>query len=138
MSQIPPPATELANDEMLRLLGILNNAMSILSTFDEPKRQSLYDQLQDALQSFRNLQQIAPQLRSSIPTDVLKLIDRGKNPGDFAKDLIQKAHVVAKRVEAKQKWMQYLKDSLDALVDLNFPDCPERLLDEDVAQPNTE
>jgi hypothetical protein len=125
-----PTAEDLVDAEILKLLGTLNDSMNILATFEEAKRQHLYGSLQTILEHFRNLRQLAPKLTGSVPLAVISLVDAGKNPGDFAAGIIEESHATARRVETKQKWMQHLKDSLDALIDLNFPDCPERLLEQ--------
>jgi hypothetical protein len=95
--------------------------MTILENLEESKRQSLYDTLQRVIESFRTLNGMTNLLDGSVPLEVLALADQGKNPDEFARDLIRKVHESAKRVEAKQKWMRYLKDSLDGLIRANFP-----------------
>jgi hypothetical protein len=117
---------DAVDNEFLTLLGAINTAMTILEAFDEPKRKLLYDTLQEVISSFRALQRLEPKVTGAVPLRVLKLADEGKNPDELARALIAECHKSARNVQRKHDWMQYLKDSLDVLIDLNFPDDPSR------------
>ena len=110
------------NDELGQLLYALNDAMADLEDFQVEKRQSLYDHLQGVIQCFQSLQDIAPSITESVPINVIQLLDQGKDPNEFAKELVACVHESHDKVKKKQMWMQHLKDSLDGLVKANFPD----------------
>jgi hypothetical protein len=121
-----PEIFDLLDTELINLLTHVNNSMLILESFDESKRRSLYDKLQDLIASFRTLQQLKPKVKGAVPLRVLSLSDEGRNPDELARALVQASHESARRVQLKHKWMQCLKDSLDSHIDLNFPDAPLR------------
>jgi hypothetical protein len=121
-----PDVSEILDSELVNLLGALNTSMTILESFEEPTRQSLYDNLQRVISSLRALQHLTPRVTGDVPFRVLALTDEGRNPDEFARWLVNQCHESSKRVQLKHKWMQYLKDSLDVLIDLNFPDDPVR------------
>jgi hypothetical protein len=121
-----PSDFEVVDAEICRLLRCLNDAMLLLEAFEEAKRRPFYDKLQLIIQSFRNIQTIETKATGAVPLGVLRLADEGRNPDEFAEFLIRECAKSARAVQRKHQWMQYLKDSLDSLVDVNFPDDPLR------------
>jgi hypothetical protein len=117
---------DIVDAEVCRLLRYLNEAMLLLETFEEANRQPFYDRLQLIIQSFRNIQAIETKATGAVPLGVLRLADEGRNPDKFAEFLIRECERSARAVQRKHQWMQYLKDCLDSLVDVNFPDDPLR------------
>jgi DNA-binding transcriptional regulator GbsR (MarR family) len=107
---------------VITLLGRLDNAMGILETFNESQREKLFETLQSVIESFRILQSLARELDGSVPIEVLSLADEGKNPDNFAKNLMKSVDESAQKVQAKEKWMAHFKKSLDGLIEANFPD----------------
>jgi hypothetical protein len=121
-----PEVFDLLDTELINLLTHINNSMLILQNFEETNRQSIYETLQKVIASFRTLQELEPKVTGSVPLRVLTLADEGRNPDELARALVKLSHESTRRVDLKHKWMQYLKDSLDAFIDLNFPDDPLR------------
>ena len=109
-------------DKVSELLYALNDAMGDLEDFQVEKRQSLYDHLQAVIKCFQSLQDIAPSMTESVPVNVIQLLDQGKDPNEYAKELVACVHESHEKVKKKQMWMQHLKNSLDGLVKANFPD----------------
>jgi DNA-binding transcriptional regulator GbsR (MarR family) len=117
---------EVVDTEVCHLLRSLNEAMLFLEAFEEAKRQPFYDKLQLIIQSFRNIQSLEKKATGEVPLGVLRLADEGRNPDEFAEFLIRECEKSARAVQRKHQWMQHLKNSLDSLVDVNFPDDPLR------------
>ena len=120
----------MANSEtdaaLVNLLGQLNYSMDYLSTFCEEKREPLYEKLSEVIQSFQMLENLSKneELDGSIPLGLVDHIDEGNNPDEYAQNLVSKVQNIQENVSKKQKWMQYLKDSIDPIIELNFPDAP--------------
>ncbi|KAK8900060.1 RNA polymerase II mediator complex subunit [Tritrichomonas musculus] len=121
----------MANDEadaaLVKLLEQLNDSMNDLASFCEEKRKPLYKNLQGIIESFKTLETLSQnkQLDGSIPLGLVNHIDQGINPDEYAQKLVSEVQSIQENVLKKQKWMQYLKDSLDPLIELNFPDAPK-------------
>ena len=120
MTRISPEA-EKVNQVLDGLLFDLNDAMIILEDFKEEQREDLYKTLQQIIDKFQSLDNLAPTLPEKIPMDVIRLLDQGKDPSEFAKNLVDSVNQARERVKEKQRWMRHLKDSLDSLIELNFP-----------------
>lgn len=115
------PGFEVLNTELLTILGHLNDTMSIMEELDESKRESLYQGLQEVINSFRTLKKIAGEVKGSVPLKVISLCDEGKDPRECAKSLVDDVQETRNRVKKKQEWMDHLKNSLDMLIAANFP-----------------
>ena len=132
----------MANDEadaaVVKLLEQLNDSMNDLASFSEEKRMPLYENLQGIIESFKTLEILSQnkELDGSIPLGLVKHIDQGNNPDEYAKALVSKVQGIQGNVSKKQKWMQYLKDSLDPLIELNFPDAPKNLTQDETTNEN--
>ena len=113
------------NDEVeaaiLLLLQQLNDAMDIMEHLEEENKPALVSIVQEIIHSFNTLHSLEPNIKGSVPLDLIEQIDKGNNPDDYSKKLIEQCQMSAKRVEEKQKWMQHLKDTLDGLIATHFP-----------------
>lgn len=107
--------------ELLNLLQHLNDAMDIMENLEEENRPALADTLTNIVQSFKTLHELEPTITGSVPMELIEQIDRGNNPDDYSKKLVEAHQQSAKRVEEKQKWMQSFGDSLDLSIEANFP-----------------
>ena len=118
---------EQFKSQLHSVLEQLNESMKILERFEESKRESLYMKLQDVIESFRSFERMvhAGEITGSVPLNLLDIIDQGKNPDSYANWLIKEVDNIQEKVQKKQKWMQHLKDCLDPLIELNFPNGPE-------------
>lgn len=112
---------EAVNAELLTLLRHLNNSMKTLEEFEEAKRASLYEGLQNVITSFQHLDELKRHVKGSVPDQVICYCDQGKDPREYAKTLVQDVQRSCEEVRKKQEWMRHLKNSLDVLIDLNFP-----------------
>ena len=61
-------------------------------------------------------------MTGSVPKDLIQQIDKGNNPDDYSKKLVEEYKLSAERVEEKQKWMKAFKDHLKDSIAANFPD----------------
>lgn len=120
-------ANEEADAALVTLLGQLNDSMDDLASFSEEKRMPLYQKLSSIIHSFQILENLSKnkELDGSIPLGLVEYIDQGTNPDEYAQKLVTEVQNIQEKVSKKQKWMQYLKDSLDPLIELNFPDSQE-------------
>lgn len=114
-----------ADKMILNLLTQYNDAMVILEHFEEGKREELYTKLSDIVESFK-LMQKTEGITGSVPLQLIQKIEQGENPDDFAKMMVDECQRISNEVEKKSEWMKHLKNSLDKLIALNFPDeAPE-------------
>ena len=114
-----------ADKMILNLLTQYNEAMVILEHFEEGKREELYTKLSDIVESFK-LMQKTEGITGSVPLQLIQKIEQGENPDDFAKMMVDECQRISNEVEKKSEWMKHLKNSLDKLIALNFPDeAPE-------------
>lgn len=122
-------ANNLADEALIKLLGQLNDSMDDLASFCEEKRKPLYEKISSIIQSFQTLENLSKnkEFDGSIPLGLVEHIDQGINPDVYAQKLVSEVQDIQEKVSKKQKWMQYLKDSLDPLIELNFPDAPKSI-----------
>ena len=122
-------AKNLADEALMKLLGQLNDSMDDLASFCEEKRKPLYEKISSIIQSFQTLENLSKnkEFDGSIPLGLVEHIDQGINPDVYAQKLVSEVQDIQEKVSKKQKWMQYLKDSLDPLIELNFPDAPKSI-----------
>ena len=114
-----------ADKMILNLLTQYNDAMVILEHFEEGEREELYTKLSDIVESFK-LMQKTEGITGSVPLQLIQKIEQGENPDDFAKMMVDECQRISNEVEKKSEWMKHLKNSLDKLIALNFPDeAPE-------------
>ena len=114
-----------ADKMILNLLTQYNDAMVILEHFEEGKREELYTKLSDIVESFK-LMQKTEGITGSVTLQLIQKIEQGENPDDFAKMMVDECQRISNEVEKKSEWMKHLKNSLDKLIALNFPDeAPE-------------
>ncbi|OHT04249.1 hypothetical protein TRFO_28299 [Tritrichomonas foetus] len=85
----------------------------------------LYEKISDIIKSFQALENMSrsKEFTGSVPLNLIEMIDQGKNPDDYARKLVSEVQNIQEKVAKKQLWMKHLKDSLDPLVALNFPDA---------------
>ncbi|KAK8834182.1 hypothetical protein M9Y10_043995 [Tritrichomonas musculus] len=107
--------------EVLHLLQHLNDAMDIMENLEEENRPALVDTLSNIVQSFKTLHELEPTITGSVPMELIEQIDRGNNPDDYSKKLVEESQQNAKRGEEKQKWMQRFKENLDSSIEASFP-----------------
>lgn len=121
------------DDDVVQVLSDINQAMDLLASFSEKKRQPFYEKLESIVHQFHSLREKAknPDLTGTIPLGLIEYIDKGGNPDDYAKKLVTTIDDVQKVVAVQQKWMKHLKDCIDVLVDLNFPKEAEETKEED-------
>lgn len=116
----------LVDGELLMLLFQLDETMDTLANLSEENRDSLYTQLEGIIVQFRKLHSIENQIKGEVPFELVELIDQATSPTEYAKKLVEMCKMNAKKVEKKQKWMQYLKDTLDNLIPKNFSELPDQ------------
>lgn len=107
--------------ELLHLLRHLNDAMDIMENLEEENRPAFVAIVENIMKSFQTLHELEPTITGSVPLKLIEQIDRGNNPDDYSKKLLEESQQSAKRVEEKQKWMRAFKDNLDSLIGAQFP-----------------
>lgn len=110
---------EQVEEELLKLLQHLNDAMSTLEKLDDGNRPALISSVDSIVKSFQKLHELEPQVEGSVPLELIDQIDKGNNPDEYSRKLIEECRMSAKRVEEKQKWMSAFKDSLDEYIKAN-------------------
>lgn len=107
--------------ELLNVLQLLNDAMDVMEHLEEENKPALISIVQEIVKSFKHLHELEPSIKGSVPLELIEQIDKGNNPDDYSKKLVEECRQSAKRVEEKQKRMQSLKDNLDFLISTMFP-----------------
>ena len=110
---------EACEVELLKLIGLFNDAMSIMEHLDESNRPALVETCKSIIKSFQTLHELEPTITGSVPYDLIEQIDKGSNPDDYSRKMVEESQQSERRVAAKQRWMQAFQNSLDQLITQN-------------------
>jgi hypothetical protein len=118
-------ALDEVEEELLHLIQHLNDAMDIMETFEEETRPVLIDTARNILDSFRRLHELEPKIHGTVPYELIDEIDKGNNPDDYSRKLVEEAEQSEKRAGEKHRWMKAFRDSLRSAASRQFAELPE-------------
>lgn len=115
-----------ANDEvereLLQLLQHLTDAMDIMENLEEDNKPALVDTMQSIVGSFQSLHELEPQITGAVPLELIEQIDKGNNPDDYSRRLVEESRLSAQRVAKKDHWMRSFGDLLNERIARDFAD----------------
>lgn len=113
--------------ELLHLIQHISDAMDIMENLEEDNKPALVGTMENVMQSFKTLHEMEHQITGSVPIDLIEQIDKGNNPDDYSRKLVEEQEMSARRDQEKQKWMMAFKDSLDRSIVDQFGDLEKDL-----------
>jgi hypothetical protein len=109
-------------EELLRLIQHFNDAMDIMETFEDETRPVLVETAKNILVSFRRIHDLEPKISGTVPFELIEEIDKGNNPDDYSRKILEEAEQNEKRAGEKHRWMKTYRDSLYSNVSRLLPD----------------
>ncbi|KAJ3692743.1 hypothetical protein LUZ60_011838 [Juncus effusus] len=108
---------EQVTDSIQKSLGILHQLHLTVSSFNVSSQHSLLERLNTLVTELDSMQKLSENCKIQVPMEVLNLIDDGKNPDEFTRDVlnncIAKNQITKGKTDAFKGLRKYLLDDLD-------------------------
>lgn len=116
-------------DSIQKTLGLLHQLYLTVSSFNVASQLPLLQRLNSLVTELHTMQKLADNCSIQVPMEVLNLIDDGKNPDEFTKDIINTCIAKNQITKGKTDAFKSLRKHLLEELEQTFPDEVESYRD---------
>uniref|UniRef100_A0A0C9QLS1 Mediator of RNA polymerase II transcription subunit 10 n=1 Tax=Wollemia nobilis TaxID=56998 RepID=A0A0C9QLS1_9CONI len=116
------PSLDPVLKSIQKSLGILHQLHCTVSSFTVNSQLTLLERVNSLVCEFDEMQKAAQNCDIQVPLEVVKLIDEGKNPDEFTKEIINKCIQRNQTTKGKSEAFKNLRKQLLEELEQTFPD----------------
>ncbi|KAG5001795.1 hypothetical protein JHK87_022867 [Glycine soja] len=110
------------SNSIQKTLGLIHQLYLTVSTFNAAFQMPLLQRINGLVAELDNMVKLAEKCNIQVPMEVVNLIDDGKNPDEFTKDVINSCIVKNQITKGKTDALKSLRKHLLEELEHNFPD----------------
>jgi mediator of RNA polymerase II transcription subunit 10 len=116
------PILDPISRSIQKSLGILHQMHCTVSSFTANSQLNLLDRINYLVNEINEMQKAAQDIDIQVPLEVIKLIDDGKNPDEFTKDIINKCIQRNQTTKGKSEAFKNLRKQLLEELEQEYPE----------------
>ncbi|KAK7309865.1 hypothetical protein RJT34_06950 [Clitoria ternatea] len=110
------------SNSIQKTLGLIHQLYLTVSTFNAAFQMPLLERINGLVLELDNMVKLAEKCNIQVPMEVVNLIDDGKNPDEFTKDVINNCIAKNQITKGKTDALKSLRKHLLEELEQNFPD----------------
>ncbi|XP_017232308.1 mediator of RNA polymerase II transcription subunit 10b isoform X2 [Daucus carota subsp. sativus] len=121
-SQDPKQNLDETINSIQKSLGLLHQLYLTVSSFNLASQPHLLQRLNNLVLELDNMSKLSEKCNIDVPMEVLNLIDDGKNPDEFTREVLNKCIAKNQITKGKADALKGLRKHLLEELDQSFPD----------------
>ncbi|CAL5214112.1 unnamed protein product [Lathyrus oleraceus] len=110
------------SNSIQKTLGLIHQLYLTVSTFNAAFQMPLLQRINGLVAELDNMVKLAEKCNIQVPMEVVNLIDDGKNPDEFTRDIINNCIAKNQITKGKTDALKNLRKHLLEELEVNFPD----------------